>query len=154
MLEAYVHNQLKDLLKASSCPWPHNLTLSRLVARSLRCRDHSLVQLEVGSNDFWWLGLLIPLSFDYSSAVLVLSAKQRHRLFSIELPRLKQEGLTIACWEGSQPPPDGQLWVIDHVALIHAFHDGLLKSKHLIVPEAELLSERLKIGRASCRERV
>ena len=144
MLEASAHNQVKKLLHGTSCPWPHNLTLSRLVARTLRRKDNSLIQLEIGSQDFWWLGLLIPLSFDSSSAVLVLSAKQRHRLFSIELPRLKQEGLTIACWEGSQPPPDGQLWVIDHVLLIHAFHDGLLKSKHLIVPEAELLSERLR----------
>ena len=37
MLEARAHHQLKALLRQAGEPrWPHHLTLSRLVARSLR----------------------------------------------------------------------------------------------------------------------
>ena len=64
MLEALAHNQLKSLLQVYSCPWPHHLTLSRLVARALRRRDNSLLQLEIDSQDFWWLGLLLPLCLE------------------------------------------------------------------------------------------
>ena len=36
MLEAQAHLQLKSLLRQEGCDWPHHLTLSRLVGRSLR----------------------------------------------------------------------------------------------------------------------
>ena len=61
MLEARAHKQLKSLLRQSSYPWPHNLTLSRLVARSLRRGDNTLIQIAHSGQDSWWLGLLIPL---------------------------------------------------------------------------------------------
>ncbi len=144
MLEARAHNQLKNILKNISCPWPHNLTLSRLVSQSLRRRDTSLIQIEIGNQDFWWLGLLIPLYLDPSRAVLVLSEKQHRRLLTVELPLLKQQGLNLVFWDGTQPPSDGQIWVLDHVGLINAFEQGFLQSRHLIIPEAELLSERLR----------
>ncbi|WP_320666855.1 helicase C-terminal domain-containing protein [Prochlorococcus sp. MIT 1307] len=144
MLEASAHAQLKDILQAISCPWPHNLTLGRLVARTFRRRDNTLIQLDIGSQDFWWLGLLIPLSFDPSSAVLILSEKQRQRLLKIELPRLREKGVQLECWEGSQAPPDGQLWLMDYLGLVQAFRQESLQSKHLIIPEAEFLNERLR----------
>lgn len=144
MLEAHAHNQLKNLLRLSSCPWPHNLTLSRLVARSLRRGDTALIQLDLGSQDFWWLGLLTPLCLQPASAVLVLSETQRRRLLRVELPRLMVEGFNLACWEDLQPPPDGQIWLMNHSDLIHSFYQGALESKYVIVPEAELLSERLR----------
>ena len=39
MLEAQAHHQIKTLLRQEESDWPHHLTLSRLVARSLRRRD-------------------------------------------------------------------------------------------------------------------
>ena len=45
MLEAQAHHQIKTLLRQEESDWPHHLTLSRLVARSLRRRDTTLVQL-------------------------------------------------------------------------------------------------------------
>ncbi len=144
MLEAHAHNQLKHLLQGESFPWPHNLTLSRLVARSLRRGDNSLIQLDIGSHDFWWIGLLVPLCLKPSNAVLVLSKKQRNHLFNVELQILKQKGFQLACWEGLDPPSEGQLWVIDHGHLINALHHGYLHSRHLIIPEAEFLTERLR----------
>ena len=144
MLEALAHNQLKHLLQVNSCPWPHNLTLSRLVARSLRRRDNSLIQLEIGSQDFWWIGLLTPLCFESTGVVLVLSEIQRRRFLQFELPRLKQCGLQLSYWEGSKPPNSEQVWIMDHVGLIDAFRKGALNSKHLIIPEAELFVGRLR----------
>ena len=68
MLEARSHQQLKHLLLQNSSPWPHHLTLSRLVARSLRRKDHTLIQLDPRSKDLWWLGLLVPLCLEAKDA--------------------------------------------------------------------------------------
>ena len=144
MLEALVHNQLKNLLQASVCPWPHNLTLSRLVARSLRCRDHSFLQLEVGSHDFWWLGLLTPLCLQPNDVVLVLSAGLQRHFLQTELPKLNQQGLNLSCSDGPKPSSKQKVWLLDHLGLIKAFREGALKSKHLIVPEAEFFIDSLR----------
>ncbi len=144
MLEARAHYQLKNLLRGAAYSWPHNLTLSRLVGRSLRRKDHTLIELDFGSQDFWWMGLLIPLCLDSSSAVLILSDEQRTRLVNIELPRLISKGLNLALWEGLNPPVGEQVWLLDHLGLIKAFQRGFLKSRQLIIPGAEHLTGRLR----------
>ena len=144
MLEAHAHKQLKKLLKQSSDDWPHNLTLARLVARSLRRRDHTFIEIGIGSESFWWIGLLVPLCIENLSVVLVLSSKQRFQLINVELPKLKKEGLEIQIWEGNDPPPGKQLWLIEQESLIANYKKGLLKSRQLIIPEAENLTSFLR----------
>ena len=143
MLEAKAHNHVKILLNKSYSPWPHNLTLSRLVSRSLRRRDTSLIEIESASQNFWWLGLLIPLCLQNSDAVLLLSKKQRRRLLEFEIPRLKKEGFDLTLWEGDFPPSKGELWLMDDKCLVDAYLNGNLMSRQLIIPEAEHLSRRL-----------
>ena len=126
MIEAYAHNYLKSLLKKDSWLWPHNLTLSRLVARSLRRRDKSIFQLEINDQDDYWLGLLIPLCLNSDDVCLVISPSQKLRLFGIEIPRLKEEGLTLSVWEGVTPPRDGQVWVLDHSDWLQAYRSNYL----------------------------
>ena len=59
---ARAHQQLKQLLRQEGgIRWPHHLTMSRLVARSLRRADHTLVRLAPGSDPDWLVGLLVPL---------------------------------------------------------------------------------------------
>ena len=81
MLEARAHHQLKALLQqAGEARWPHHLTLSRLVARSLRRADHTLVRLSPGTDRSWWIGLLVPLALSEERIALVVSEAQRQRL--------------------------------------------------------------------------
>ena len=79
MLEAQAHSQLKTLLRQGESNWPHHLTLSRLVGRSLRRGDRTLLRLAPNQRERWWLGLLMPLCLQPSSAVLVLTAQQRQQ---------------------------------------------------------------------------
>ncbi len=144
MLEARSHQQLKHLLLQNSSPWPHHLTLSRLVARSLRRKDHTLIQLDPRSKDLWWLGLLVPLCLEAKDAVMILSDQQRRRLLKVELPQLLTKGIKLPCWEGHLPPSGNQLWLMNHSELIEAHHQGHLKSRQLIIPEADQLSQRLR----------
>ena len=125
MIEAYAHNYLKRLLKKDSLIWPHNLTLSRLVGRSLRRRDKSVIELEINDYYDFWPGILIPLCLDIENIALIISSTQKRRLFEIEIPRLKDEGLNFSIWEGREPPMDSQIWVLDHRGLINAFHKNL-----------------------------
>jgi hypothetical protein len=89
MLEARAHQQLKTLLQHDRVAWPHHLTLSRLIARSVRRGDRALIQLTPGSEEQWWLGLLVPLCLQRHRCVLVLEADQRRRLLQVERPSLQ-----------------------------------------------------------------
>ena len=144
MLEARAHQQLKALLQQEGADgWPHHLSLSRLVARSLRRRDHSLIRLAIGSSPSWWVSLLVPLALSDSSLALVVSEGLRQRLLQIELPRLARAGLPLPCAEGPSPPPPGVVWLLSHRQLVTAWRQQLLADRQLILPEAEQLDRRL-----------
>ncbi len=148
MLEARAHHQLKNLLLQDSSAWPNHLTLSRLVGRSLRRRDHTLIQLDSNSHNLWWPGLLVPLALEPKGTALVIANDQRQRLLQVELPRLQAAGLKISCWEGDHPPSAAQVWLLDPLELIDAHQQGRLHTRQLIVPEAEQLSARLRAAMA------
>ena len=144
MLEAQAHLQIKTLLRQEESDWPHHLTLSRLVARSLRRRDTTLIQLPPSSSERWWLGLLVPLCLTPESGALVLTAPQRRRLLQLELPRLRNQGLRLPCWQGPIPPEGPQLWLMDVAELIQAHRNGHLGKRQLLIPEMDQLSRRMR----------
>lgn len=144
MLEAKAHQQLKHLLLHDTAAWPNHLTLSRLIGRSLRRHDHTLIQLDPKSHNLWWPGLLVPLCLRPAGTALVLSQHQRKRLLQVELPRLIAAGFNLSCWEGKNPPPCSQVWLLDPAQLLESHLQGLLLSRQLIIPEAEQLSSRLR----------
>ena len=144
MLEAQAHSHLKTLLRQDESNWPHHLTLSRLVGRSLRRGDRTLLRLPHSPGERWWLGLLMPLCLQPSSAVLVLNEEQKRRLLQVERPRLQSQGFRLACWSGSSPPPAEQLWLLDHAGLIRAQRDQLLGKRPLLIPDIDQLSSRLR----------
>ena len=145
MLEAKAHQQLKALLRQEGeTRWPHHLTLSRLVARSLRRSDQTLVRLAPGSDPSWLLGLLVPLALHNSPVALVVSPALRQRLLTVELPRLQAVGLNLPCWEGATAPEAAPLWLLQHDALVAAWQSGHLEGRQLVVPEGELLQPLLR----------
>ncbi|SBO43543.1 helicase [Cyanobium sp. NIES-981] len=151
MLEAHAHHQLKALLRRegrrSQDAWPHQLSLCRLVARSLRRCDHTLVRLTPGSGPGWLLGLLVPLALSEASVALVLSPGLRQRLLEVELPRLAAAGLALPCHEG--PGSEGaRLWLLSVEELLQAWRGGTLGGRQLVIPEAEQLDARLRAGLA------
>jgi ATP-dependent DNA helicase DinG len=145
MLEARAHQQLKALLRLEGeTRWPHHLTLSRLVARSLRRADHTLVRLAPGSDSSWLLGLLVPLALHEQPVALVVSPELRQRLLQVELPRLEAVGLSLPCWEGPGAPPTARLWLLRHGELVQAWRHGTLGDRQLVVPELEQLQPLLR----------
>tara|TARA_B100002051_G_C16732593_1_gene639188 strand:+ start:110 stop:1555 length:1446 start_codon:yes stop_codon:yes gene_type:complete len=144
MLEAQAHLRLKTLLRQEASDWPHHLTLSRLVGRSLRRRDKTLIHLAPCSDEHWWLGLLVPLCLGPRDAVLVLSPQQRRRLYQIELPRLHQLGFRLPCWDGDEPPSDTTLWLMDCDGLVRAYRKQLLGKRQLLLPQVDQFSQRLR----------
>ena len=90
MLEASAHHHLKALLRREGAQrWPHHLSLSRLVARSLRRGDQTLLRLSPGTDPSWWISLLVPLALSESPLALVVSDERRRRLLQVEWPRLR-----------------------------------------------------------------
>jgi len=147
MLEARAHQQLKALLLHEGCePWPHHLTLSRLVARSLRRSDHTLLRLAPGSDPSWWISLLVPLALSEEPLALVVSEAQRQRLLQVELPRLGRAdpSLALPCFEGDQPPVGARVWLLNHRQLVVAWQRGLLGERQLVIPEVEQLDTLLR----------
>jgi len=147
MLEARAHHQLKALLAREGCePWPHHLSLSRLVARSLRRSDHTFVRLAPGCEPSWWISLLVPLALSECPLALVVSDGARQRLLQVELPRLGRAdpSLALACFEGDHPPADGRVWLLNHRQLVGAWQQGWLGERQLVLPEAEHLDNLLR----------
>ena len=145
MLEVQAHQQLKQLLHLEEMPWEHHLTLSRLIGRSLRRQDRTRIRLSAGERDRWWLGLLVPLCLQSQDCVLVLDERQRQRFLQVELPRLRQGGLRLACWSGSTAPPGSQLWLLSPAELVNVHRRrGFKRSHQLIIPEAESLAHHLR----------
>ncbi|HYP03652.1 MAG TPA: helicase, partial [Cyanobium sp.] len=145
MLEASAHQHLKALLQREGAPrWPHHLTLSRLVARSLRRADHTLVRLAPGTDPSWWISLLVPLALSETPLALVVSDALRQRLLQVEWPRLRSVGLALPCWEGPSPPPTAPLWMLNHRELLLTWRQGGLGERQLVIPEAENLEGQLR----------
>jgi ATP-dependent DNA helicase DinG len=147
MLEARAHQQLKALLQHEGGePWPHHLSLSRLVARSLRRSDHTLVRLAPGCEPSWWISLLVPLALSECPLALVVSEAQRQRLLQVELPRLGRAdpSLALPCFEGDRPPRNARLWLLNHRQLVEAWQQGTLGERQLVIPEAEHLDALLR----------
>ncbi|MEB3307047.1 MAG: helicase [Cyanobacteriota bacterium] len=145
MHEARAHQHLKQLLRSEGrTAWPHHLSLSRLVARSLRRSDHTLIRLVPGSDPSWWLGLLVPLALGDVPLALVASQTVRQRLLEVELPRLRGAGLGLPCVEGPDPPAGVALWLLSHQELIRLWRRGELGDRHLVIPEVELLDGQLR----------
>ncbi|QPN61244.1 helicase [Synechococcus sp. CBW1002] len=145
MLEALAHQQLKALLRQEgAAEWPHHLSLSRLVARSLRRSDHTLIRLTPGTGPDWWISLLVPLALSDAPLALVLSQDLRQRLLQMELPRLRAVNLALPLWEGSGPCPPHRIWLLDHAELMEAWRNGQLGEHQLVIPEAETLEPKLR----------
>jgi ATP-dependent DNA helicase DinG len=147
MLEARAHQQLKDLLRQEgSAPWPHHLSLSRLVARSLRRGDHTLVRLAPGSEPSWWISLLVPLALSECPLAIVVGEDQRQRLLQVELPRLAkaEPSMALPCFEGDRAPEDARVWLLNHQQLVAAWQKGWLGERQLVIPEAEQLDTLLR----------
>ena len=147
MLEARAHQQLKALLhQEGSAPWPHHLSLSRLVARSLRRGDHTLVRIAPGSEPSWWISLLVPLALSECPLAIVVGEAQRQRLLQVELPRLAkaEPSMALACFEGDQAPEAARVWLLSHQQLVAAWQQGWLGERQLVIPEAEQLDALLR----------
>ena len=145
MLEVNSHKHLKKYYQNNLALWPHNLTLTRLISRSLSRKDNTFIQLSSDSRNFWWPGLLIPLCLHSHNIVLILSEKQHRQLFEFELPKLKANRLVFDYVEGIEfIPSDKKIWVLKYQDLLFVNEKGWLKNRQLIFPESELMSNELR----------
>ncbi len=144
MLEVKAHEKLKQLLSQGSYPWPHYLTFSRLVSRSLRRKDQTFIHLDTASKDEWWLGLMVPLCLQPCSAAILLSERNRGRLLNFELPRLRSHGLNLNCSNSPDPPSGDNLWTLDFSGFLNAYQFGYLKGKQLIIPDVEFFKDQIR----------
>ena len=145
MLEVNSHKHLKKYYQNNLALWPHNLTLTRLISRSLSRKDNTFIQLSSDSKNFWWPGLLIPLCLHNNNIVLILSERQHRLLFEVELPKLRSSRLGFDYVEGIELiPSDKKIWVLRYQDLIFANEKDLLKNRQLIFPESEFMSNEIR----------
>ena len=145
MLEAHVHEQLKRLLRQDGRPlWAHHLSLSRLVARSLRRHDVTLISIAPGSEPGWHLSALLPCCLAGEAVALVVSQLLHQRLQLVELPRLHRAGIATPLWEGDNCPQDIPLWLLRPAELLRACQARKLHGRQLVVLDSGQLEKDLQ----------
>ena len=144
MLEVESHQKLKQILRQIPSSWPHNLTLTRLIGRSLRRQENSLIQINIETQISWWLGLLIPIHINNQVPVIVLSKHDREYLIKKEAPYLQDKGLKLNFWEGENPPQTEKIWIMNYVDFLSAYEKGKLESRQIVIPSAESINKNLR----------
>ena len=145
MLEVNSHKHLKKYYQQNLALWPHNLTLTRLISRSLSRKDNTFIQLSSDSRNYWWPGLLIPLCLYKNNIVMILSEKQRRQVLEVELPKLRSSRLVFDYVEELEfTPSDKKIWILRYQDLVIANEKGLLENRQLIFPESECMSNELR----------
>ncbi|MEM6424961.1 MAG: helicase C-terminal domain-containing protein, partial [Cyanobacteria bacterium P01_D01_bin.128] len=112
-----VHQRLRAFLREQGEPyWPHHLTMARLVARALRLGRSALLQ--TGSTSAYHgrhrLSYLMPALLWPGPVLLVVPDSLKHRILTIEVPRLRQWMPVIKpIQSGDRWPDDGYqgLWL-------------------------------------------
>ena len=149
MQEAQAPRTHKPLLSSrAGSRWPHGLTLTRLVARSLRRCDHSLFPIREGQRSDWMLSLLLPAVLSDAPIALVASESLQRRILQQELPRLRSAGLVRPLWQGTRPPASPCLWMLSPGELVQVWQNKQLGPHQLLCAEAEQLEELLGDGQA------
>ncbi|MBV5259477.1 DNA helicase [Synechococcus moorigangaii CMS01] len=92
-MEAQVHKILVAIARDShgqkNSPWPHHLTLARLVARGLRLGRSALIQTRTGIDDYA-LSYLVPALVTDQPVVIVVPPLLLRWLETVEIPRLQR----------------------------------------------------------------
>lgn len=131
VIEAKVHEQLRAFLREQGqAPWPHHLTMARLVARALRLGRSALIDASSFSTyqghhriSYLFSSLMWP-----GPVVLVVPESSQQQIITLDLPRLRD-------WIPTHKPVQvGDCWPSPHF-------EGLL----ITTPEA-WLADRLGSG--------
>jgi len=110
VIEVEVHYSLHSFLRSQGeAPWPHHLTMARLVARALRLGRGALIQVGAASGyqGRYRLSYIVPALMWPGPVILVATTEVQQRLKAVEIPRLQQwfqtnkPILTGDCWPGS-----------------------------------------------------
>jgi len=91
VIEAEVHRQLRAFLRHSGDrPWPHHLTLARLVARALRVQRGCLLQVTARAawQHCYGLSYLLPALLYPEPALVVVPEQRLATLLHQEIPEL------------------------------------------------------------------
>ncbi|MFN9173517.1 MAG: ATP-dependent DNA helicase, partial [Synechocystis sp.] len=89
LLEAHVHHLLKTWQQQPTVsPWPHALTMGRLVSRALRLRRSALIQTGCLPS-VYGVSYLLPCLLSDQSIRLVTTANRRKKIVQEILPALK-----------------------------------------------------------------
>ncbi|ANV90258.1 helicase C-terminal domain-containing protein [Picosynechococcus sp. PCC 8807] len=90
MMEAQVHQILVAIAREqNTSPWPHHLTLARLVARGLRLGRSALIQTRTGIEDYA-LSYLTPALLSSEPVTIVVPQLLLTWLQAEEIPRLQR----------------------------------------------------------------
>ena len=123
MLEAQVHRQLLQLLRLEPphAPWPHQLTMGRLVARALHLGRSTLMQVS-GSGEHR-LSYLLPAIAAPENVVLCVPETLQQRLLEVELPFVRRHvgGEKPVSFGDRWPAPDWRgVYITDPLVFLRA----------------------------------
>ncbi len=117
MIEAQVHRQLKALLRREQiAQWPHQLTMARLVARSLATGRSALMQVAGARYEYRLSYLCAALSWP-QPVILAVTERVQQELLEL-LPLLKDQTKPFQLGTAWPDPDWSGVLVVDPVVLL------------------------------------
>ncbi|NJO47622.1 MAG: ATP-dependent DNA helicase [Oscillatoriales cyanobacterium RM2_1_1] len=106
MIEVEVHQYLQAILKAQDqVPWPHNLTMARLVARALRLGRNALIQTGISPRNLshsYRLSYLVPV-LTWPGTVMIVACEDILESLQEAIPGLYTRDQALTSITASTP---------------------------------------------------
>jgi len=145
MLEIESHRYLKQFVRENKLDWKDVFAFGRLISRSLRKNDNSLINSEIFKTNKWMPALLISLFLNHKDTVCIMTEENFNYIFLRCLSSVKKLGFDFTKINNELIFKTHKIIFISYHEFIHRkFNIYNLQTHSFIFTDAENLKNNLK----------
>ena len=95
MLEIESHQYLKKFVRQNQLDWKHIFAFGRIISKSLRKKDNSLINSEIFSTNKWMPAFLISLFLNHRDTICIINKRTFNNITMSYLNEIKKLGFNF-----------------------------------------------------------
>ena len=145
MLEIESHQYLKKFVRQNQLDWKHIFAFGRIISKSLRKKDNSLINSEIFSTNKWMPAFLISLFLNHRDTICIINKRTFNNITMSYLNEIKKLGFNFNKVDNQFIFKTHKIIFISYHEFIHRkFYFSNLKRQSIIFTDAENLKNNLK----------